>query len=101
MTSNRRRDARRDGNELEMVRELELYGCSVVRLVNPLDLLVGLGGVTKLVEVKTEKGKFTPAQKEFIPTWRGGFTVITYAHEARLLVEIMKTESKLINKEMN
>ena len=97
MTSNRRRDAKRDANELEIVRELELHGCSVVRLVNPLDLLVGLGGITKLVEVKTEKGKLTPSKEKFIPTWRGGFTVLTYINEARILVEIMKIESKLIN----
>jgi hypothetical protein len=36
------------------------------------DLLVGWRGVTYLVEIKGEKGKFTPAQEDFYTRWRGG-----------------------------
>ena len=57
-----RQAARRDENESEIVRLLELVGARVWRLTKPFDLLVGFRGRLWLLEVKTEKGKLTREQ---------------------------------------
>jgi len=39
----------------------------------PVDLLVGYGNHTFLVEIKrTAKSRFTPLQRNFFESWRGG-----------------------------
>lgn len=99
MTTNRQFNSKRDANEADIVKTLENLGCSVVRLVNPLDLLVGYMGVTKLCEVKaSEKSTFSKKQKEFIPTWRGGFTLLITTEDCENLVKSVKKEVLAINK---
>jgi Holliday junction resolvase len=62
-----RRNARRDGNEIEIIRALESVGV----IVHPVsgagipDLLCGHRGVWFLVEVKTRSGRLTEAQRRF------------------------------------
>ena len=36
------------------------------------DLIIGVGGVTCLVEIKGEDGHLRASQETFISTWRGG-----------------------------
>ena len=55
--------ARRDENEPEIVRLLELVGARVWRLTKPFDLLVGFRGRLWLLEVKTDKGGLTEEQQ--------------------------------------
>lgn len=57
-----RQAAKRDENEPEIVRLLELAGARVWRLAQPFDLLVGFRGRLWLLEVKTEKGRLTREQ---------------------------------------
>ena len=76
-----------DANQTEIVRALEKYGCSVYVIKKPVDLLVGRNGVNILMEVKTEKGKMTPEQKEFFDTWRGQKDVVHSVEEALHLVD--------------
>lgn len=73
---------RRDANEPQIVATLRAFGASVTPMDTPCDLLVGLGGRTYAVEVKTPKGKLTPAQKEWAETWRGCFTVLRSTEDA-------------------
>lgn len=72
-----RRAARRDNAEAPIIEALRAAGASVVQL-DVIDLLVGYAppatGIpeTFLLEIKTEKGKLTKSQIEFIKNWRGG-----------------------------
>jgi len=79
-------NAKRDANEKAIVDDLIAIGCSVVRLDKPLDLLVGYRGVNWLLEVKTEKGKLTPDQEEFIPEWRGQVAIVRTSEQAISIV---------------
>jgi hypothetical protein len=67
-----RHAARTDANQAAIVSALRLHGCSVYYVKEPCDLLVGKRGQTVLVEVKTDKGRYTPAQIAFMQTWNGG-----------------------------
>lgn len=74
-----RRAARRDANESPIVQLFRAAGCTVQPLSAPgcPDLLVGLRGVTFLVEVKdgaqrASQRRLTPAQQDWHRRWRGG-----------------------------
>lgn len=73
---------RRDQNEPEIIKALEQIGCSVHQLDQPLDLLVGYRGITYLLEIKTDKGKLTKGQADFIPDWRGQLAVVRTTQQA-------------------
>lgn len=66
------RHGRRDSNEDEIVHALEQAGATVWRLDTPMDLLVGFRGVTYLIDPKTETGRPTKLQNDFLESWRGG-----------------------------
>jgi hypothetical protein len=77
----------RDENEPEIVAALEAIGCTVHRLDQPCDLLVGRGAKNILLEVKNPlkpKGdqKLTDGQKKFEEGWRGQFAVVKTPEEA-------------------
>jgi hypothetical protein len=65
-----------DSNQKDIAAALMKMGATVFSLAaiggGCPDLLVGWRGVTYLVEVKGEKGKFTPAQTDFYERWKGG-----------------------------
>ena len=69
-----RRAARRDANEKGIILGLRAVGASVRAVSGPgvLDLLVGFRRATFLLEVKTDEGELTKAQREFLDEWRGG-----------------------------
>lgn len=70
-----------DRDAPEVAKKLRAAGATVRHIGDPLDLLVGLDGVTMLVEVKQPPGpkggtsdhgqKLTENQVEFIDRWRG------------------------------
>ena len=70
-----RRAAKVDANHTEMVSAFRKLGCSVLSLASlgrgVPDLLVSLGGITWLVEVKMPKGRETDDQIAFISGWKG------------------------------
>jgi len=70
---NRRTAAKRDVNEAELISLLRCVGASVVALSEKgvPDLLVWYKNRYMLIEVKTEKGKLSSAQKEFVEKWKG------------------------------
>lgn len=74
-----RHAARVDANQAEIVAALRNAGASVWPIGLPVDLMVGLGGKTMLIEVKTLTGKrspkparYTKLQQDFMAQWRGG-----------------------------
>lgn len=79
-----RRAAKVDLNQKQIVRELRALGFSV-RHTHTIgqgfpDLVIGMGGITMLVEVKQEGETLTPDEREFFDTW-GGAVIIGYSTE--------------------
>jgi hypothetical protein len=76
-----RHAARIDANQAAIVAALRDAGASVYLIKLPVDLLVGYGGKTALVEVKNPNSRYGRAglntnQTSWLATWRGG-TVAT------------------------
>lgn len=67
-----RRAAKRDANEPAIVEALEGMGAVVERTSKPLDLVVLVGSVIALADVKDPKrGRITDDQQTFIEKWDG------------------------------
>ena len=65
--------ARVDATQEQIVSALRAAGAYVWIIGLPVDLLVGYGGVTYLVEVKSgPKKTLTKLQQEFFAKWIGG-----------------------------
>ena len=71
---------RRDGNHSDVAKWYRELGCTVFDLADVglgcPDLLIGIAGVTCIVEVKMPDGTLTPAQQTFLAGWRGGEVAI-------------------------
>jgi hypothetical protein len=69
------RFSRKDANHEEIVVAYEALYCSVVDLHTVgggcPDILVGCGGISELVEIKTQDGDLEPNQVTFAKHWRG------------------------------
>lgn len=80
--------ARVDNNHKQIVEALRKCGFSVVSLhqvgKGVPDLLVGKGGSTWIVELKSKGGKLGDDQKKFIEEWRGSPVVVAYTFEEAL-----------------
>lgn len=79
--------AKVDVNQKEIVAALRKMGASVCLLHTvgggTPDLLVGFRGQNMLMEVKTEHGRLTPCQLEFMDAWRGdGVHIVKTPEEA-------------------
>lgn len=74
-----------DNNHTEIVNLLRQSHCSVLNLFrvgdNCPDLLIGYRGKNYLAEVKSEKGKLTEGQREFMRLWRGAPVIVGYNFE--------------------
>lgn len=77
---------RRDNNHREIVTALRHAGMTVLDLASVgggcPDLLVGWRGQQWLVEVKSDGGRLTAAQQEFLDTWAGDVIVAHDIEEA-------------------
>lgn len=93
-----RRAARIDKNQKEIADAFKQLGCSVCFLhavgKGVPDLLIGKHGINMLVEVKAEKGKFTPDQKEWHENWRGLATVARNLNDCQFIVDKLWEMSK-------
>ena len=78
--------ARTDANQKEIVEALRAVGASVLVLSRVgqgcADLAVGIRGHTYFLEVKTDSGKLTPAEQEFMQMWRGHYAIVRTPDEA-------------------
>ena len=76
-----------DGNQKEIIADLESCGYTVYIVGQPVDILVGHQAKNFLFEIKMpgEKPR-TPAQRLFLRTWPGQVRIIETAEEA---IEVM------------
>ena len=89
-----RRNARVDKNHSEVVEAFRKMGASVLSLA-PLgrgipDLLVAIGGVTWLIEIKSKKGKENNLQLEWAENWRGARAVVRDTQGVETVVKLMR-----------
>ena len=90
-----RRNARIDKNHPEVVAAFRKLGASVLSLA-PLgrgipDLLVAIGGVTWLIEIKSKKGKENDLQLEWAENWRGARAVVRDTQGVETVVKLMRS----------
>jgi len=86
-----RRDARTDGNQKEVTKQLRQMGCTVA-ITSMLgegfpDIVVGYNGRNYLLELKDpaqppSKRKLTPDEKDWHEKWRGSVHIIITAQQA-------------------
>lgn len=80
-----------DGNTKDIVAKLRDCGASVFywkaisRTRGVPDLIVGYGGVTYLLEVKTSTGKLSDKQVEWHRAWKGGPIAVVRSPEAAMV----------------
>ena len=90
-----RHAARVDANQAEIVAALRDAGASVYLIQLPVDLLVGYGGKTALVEVKNPNSRYGRAgananQASWLEHWKGGTAaVIDSVEAAQRLLAVM------------
>lgn len=86
-----------DVNQKEIIAFFRECNCSVVDLhavgKGCPDLLVAIAGQNILVEVKSKKGKLTPAQIEFHAQWNAPIEIIRNVNEAKRLLEKYNVKS--------
>jgi len=94
-----RRNAKVDANHGEVVEAFRALGASVLSLA-PLgrgipDLLVAIGGVTWLIEIKSKKGKENDLQIEWAKTWKGKRDVVRDTQGVETVVKLMRSFPKI------
>lgn len=79
-----RHAARTDRNQAEIVQALKRCGISVEYIKLPFDLVIfnPRKSETAFVEVKTEDGRLTKAQEDFISRWPGRIYVVRSPDDA-------------------
>ena len=86
--------AKVDRNQAEIVSALRQVGASVLVLSRVgqgcADLAAGIRGETFFLEVKTDKGKLTPREKEFMEGWRGHNAIVRTPEEALRAIGVME-----------
>ena len=90
-----RLNARVDRNHPEVVEAFRKLGASVLSLA-PLgrgipDLLVAIGGVTWLIEIKSKKGKENDLQIEWAENWKGARAVVRDTQGVETVIKMMRS----------
>ena len=88
-----------DANQPEIVQTFCDLHCSVQHLhklgQGCPDLLIGVNGFNVLVEIKTDTGRLTDNQVNFIAAWRGDdIAIVRTVYDAIALVSYYRTLSK-------
>lgn len=88
-----------DANQPEIVQAFRDLHCSVQHLHKVgqgcPDLLIGANGFNVLVEIKTDTGKLTNDQVDFIAAWRGdNIAIVRTVEDAIALVSYYRGISK-------
>jgi hypothetical protein len=85
-----------DGNQQEIMTEFRRLGATVQTLHTVgrgvPDLLVGYKGLNLLVEVKSERGVFTPEQVKWFEKWQGTVYTIWTISDCEMCLEIAQQE---------
>lgn len=85
-----RRAAKRDANEAEIVEALKKAGAQVLRISQPVDLVVAYNLRNYLLEVKSDNGRLTPMQQKWFAEWEGPAYVVHNPEEALLAIGAIK-----------
>ena len=82
------RAAKRDRLEPQLIKAALALGATVRQLDDPglPDLLIGIGGVNLLAEVKSPSGKLTAAQQQFFDLWKGQVYIVRSAADIERLI---------------
>ena len=87
-------NAKVDANQGEIVQALRDAYCSVLPLhrlgQGSPDLAVGYQGRTYFLEVKNYPYKLTPAEVEFMNTWRGHYVIVGTVDEALKAIGVIE-----------
>ncbi|KKL50575.1 hypothetical protein LCGC14_2304080 [marine sediment metagenome] len=87
-------DAKVDANQPSIVQALRDAYCSVLPIhrvgQGAPDLAVGYQGGTYFLEIKTDKGKLTPAEIEFMDAWRGHYAIVRTVDEALRAIGVLE-----------
>ena len=93
-----RRAARVDENLTAIVAAYRKMGCSVHVLNGVVDLIIGFGGLSDLVEIKNPERAwvYTAAQKQFRRFWTGGIRLVQTVDDVAIHVsELRKRHARL------
>lgn len=82
---------KRDANEPIIADYFRKSGLSVEYIDTPSDMILGYANSSYLVEIKTEKGKLTKRQSNFIKDWQGDYYIIRTLDDAKALTKYIKT----------
>ena len=86
--------AKVDENQAEIVAALRQAGASVLILSRVgqgcADLAAGIRGETFFLEVKTDSGKLTPSEQEFMDGWRGHYAIVRTPDEALKAIGVIE-----------
>ena len=86
-------DAKTDANQAEIVQALRDAYCSVLPMhrlgQGAPDLAVGRGGKVYFLEVKTDNGKLTSDEQEFMDEWRGHYAIVRTPEEALKAIGVL------------
>ena len=89
--------AKVDSNHGEIVAAFKAMGVAVQSLAQMgggvPDLLVAVGGVTWLIEVKAGKGTETDAQKKFAEAWTGCRAIVRDVEGVETVVKTMRQQA--------
>jgi hypothetical protein len=88
MAGMNRRAPKRDNAEEAIVEALRFVGCSVQTISERdfPDVIVGVGGMNYLIEVKTRGGKLRERQSDFAAAWKGQTGVARTPQQALALI---------------
>ena len=93
-----RRAAKIDANQTEIVDAFRKLGCCVQSLAalgkGVPDIMVSLGGITWLVEIKSGKSKENPLQTAWASSWLGCRAVVRDIEGVVVTVKTMAAQSK-------
>jgi hypothetical protein len=84
------RARRTDSNHSEIAEAFEALGFSVWKVNDVVDLIIGYGGVSVLVEIKDinkppSKRRLTPREEKFWSSWKGGIELVESIDDALAL----------------
>lgn len=88
-----------DATQAAIAEALRRGGASVTSLANMgngvPDLLVGIRGMTYLIECKSERGGLSPDQARWANTWTGGAAVVLRSAEdaVRFLFDVSRAQT--------
>lgn len=88
--------AKRDLNEPEIVGVFRAHGISVAIADKPVDLILGYGGATFLVEVKNgPKAPLTKSQIDFFRDWKGQAVIVENVEQAQAFAKAIRANNCL------